>query len=366
MRLCTTRPPAPRTWTVELRSQPQGPLLVCTQCALAPETLHGRSARSAALAHLARHARCSLLPQHLRTCQCHERGCRWHSRHRGCDGPLLLVLSREHGGRLWRLADTCTACAHAMKDASIVPDTTLTATLRPTPRPGRGSARKEGVEQDLVRDMLSYLAASLPQSVSPRGRILALQCVLRADPDGHLQLPCGLVRGMRLPQPETARQELTDSGWIRPYPGHGDTIAGRLTDPLAGSLGSRRRRQAADWALRVIQSGLVARLAPAPRLLALAIAAHTPPGETAGRAEADQLARRCGLSHDGLIGTLPLLASQRAVTFWELAPDAVDLVWSTSPPHASARGLNTPRAAGDVRESPSGARSASTTDTDVR
>ncbi|WP_146610539.1 MULTISPECIES: hypothetical protein [unclassified Streptomyces] len=206
MRPCTTRPPASRTWTVELRPQPQGPRLVCAQCGLTPKTLQGRTARSAALAHLARHARLSLLPQHLRTCQCHERGCRWHPRHRGCDGPLLLVLSREHGGRLWRLADSCTACARAMKDACIVPDTTLTMppAARRANRPvtaGRRPAGLQDVDRSLVRNMLSHLATSLPAGISPQARLVALQCVLRATPDGRVRLPAGLIRGMGLSSP---------------------------------------------------------------------------------------------------------------------------------------------------------------------
>ncbi|MFZ4240371.1 hypothetical protein ACOZGD_35045 [Streptomyces murinus] len=332
MRLCTTRPPASRTWTVELRPQPQGPRLVCAQCGLTPETLQGRTARSAALAHLARHARLSLLPQHLRTCQCHERGCRWHPRHRGCDGPLLLVLSREHGGRLWRLADSCTACAQAMKDACIVPDTTLT--MPPAARRANGPvtasrrpAGLEDVDRSLVRDMLSYLAISLPAGVSPQARLVALQCVLRATPDGRVRLPAGLIRGMGLLQPEGARQELADSGWLCQGSSAGDTADSRLTDPLFGGAGRRQRARAADWSLRVGHRHGGAGLTVAVRLVSLALAAHTPTGTTAGRAEADQVARRCGLPPEELISTLRLLAARQTITSWELASDSGDLTW---------------------------------------
>lgn len=58
-------------------------------------------------------------------CQCHEHGCHWHPRHHGCAGPIRLLLAREHGGRLWRLADACSACATATAQAAVVPDTVL-------------------------------------------------------------------------------------------------------------------------------------------------------------------------------------------------------------------------------------------------
>ena len=70
-----------------------------------PTPLTASSARSAAQAHLACRARTDVLPEHLRTCQGRERGCTWHPRHRGCGGPVLLALTRDRSGRMWRLAD---------------------------------------------------------------------------------------------------------------------------------------------------------------------------------------------------------------------------------------------------------------------
>lgn len=132
MRLHTTCPATPRAWTVELRSHPSGLVLVCQHCTHGSRQITAPSARSAALAHLARHARGHLLPPHLRTCQCHERGCPWHARHRGCAGPIRLLLAREHGGRRWRLTDACTACAAATAHAAVVPDTVLARTPQQT------------------------------------------------------------------------------------------------------------------------------------------------------------------------------------------------------------------------------------------
>ena len=109
MRLRFAHPGVRRTWTVELRPQPGGPILVCQHCAHSDRPVNGHSARAELLAHLALHAHRAPLPTHLRTCQCHERGCCWHRRHRGCQGPIRLLLARERGGRLWRLADACAA-----------------------------------------------------------------------------------------------------------------------------------------------------------------------------------------------------------------------------------------------------------------
>lgn len=125
MRLCTATTQVPRTWTVELRPQQGGPVLLCPQCAPGALPLPGTSSRSAALAHLAGHARGNALPAHLRTCRCQERGCRWHPRHRGCGGPVLLVLARERNGRIWRLTDACATCARATAHAAVVPDSVL-------------------------------------------------------------------------------------------------------------------------------------------------------------------------------------------------------------------------------------------------
>lgn len=67
--------------------------------------------RASALAHLAQHARSTPLPHHLRTCRCREEGCTWHTRHRGCEGGILLALTRR--AATWRLADLCRGCAAA-------------------------------------------------------------------------------------------------------------------------------------------------------------------------------------------------------------------------------------------------------------
>ena len=125
------------------------------------------------VAHLAGHARRDALPVYLRTCRCHEHGCQWHPRHRGCSGPIALVLTRESGGRLWRLADACSACARAIAHSAIVPETTGARPAKlslPQSRERKGQEVRGPQAEVRVREMLSYLAAALlPRSAQPPG-----------------------------------------------------------------------------------------------------------------------------------------------------------------------------------------------------
>lgn len=174
--------------------------------------------RSAALTHLARHARADALPGHLRTCQCRTRGCRWHPRHRGCAGPVLLALTCDRSGRPWRLADACAACAAAMSRTAVVPPTLLgtghTQPTASTSRPARTAPAFGPAEQQRVREMLTYLATALPRFSSPAARLLALQCALRADHHGQIRLPHGFLRGMRLHGRAELWLELEHAGWL--------------------------------------------------------------------------------------------------------------------------------------------------------
>jgi len=112
--------PVRRTWTVEVRPHPDGSVLVCPWCDRIPIGPGTAAIRAMIVAHLAQHARGEQLVPHLRTCQCGEQGCRWHGRHRGCDGPILLLLARDQLGRSWRLADTCRSCASVTAHAAAV------------------------------------------------------------------------------------------------------------------------------------------------------------------------------------------------------------------------------------------------------
>ncbi len=337
MRLCTTRPGVRRTWTVELRSQPGGPILVCRQCSHSRRLLSGTSARSELLAHLAGHARRDPLPAHLRTCQCHERGCSWHPRHRGCGGPIRLVLARDRGGRLWRLADACTACAAATTQAAVVPDTFVNATapsahadIRRKRRSPRGPDR-----QTRVREMLNYLASALPAETGPAARLIALQCALRMNDSAQVRLPLGVLRSLRLGPATDSWRELHQARWLcatlsASRSNARSEVIQLLDVGLFAQCPARPDRlAAADWALRAA-CRVRTDCTPLPRLIAMCLMAHTAPEGSYGTAELDQLAHECGLPTTRLTEVLDQLTVTGHIDSWSVHSASGDLYWTLS------------------------------------
>lgn len=335
MRLCTASRTVPRTWTVELRPQPHGPELVCPRCRPATTPAAGSTtARSAVLAHLARHARLDALPPHLRTCQCHERGCRWHPRHRGCSGPIVLALAREKGGRLWRLADVCTACAGTTAHTAVVPEPHLAAAPSPhqPKQPARSVAEDPGV-RIRVRDMLSYLGSVLPSPADPQARLLALQCALRADECGRVQLPRGLLRGIHMQGEGVWWHELEQAHWLhRPPRSSASEATAQLLDATALSPRPERRSRAraADWALRTASAPALRNQGSGLQLTAVVLAAHASPGAAHATSDAGQVARSCGLTGNQLVTALQQLEMAGTLTTWTLDATMDDLAWQTS------------------------------------
>ncbi|MDC2960400.1 hypothetical protein PO587_38850 [Streptomyces gilvifuscus] len=299
-------------------------------------SLEASSARSAALAHLADHARADALPPHLRTCQCRERGCCWHPRHRGCAGPVLLALTRDRSGRTWRLADTCAACTAATSHTAIVPDTLC------SPHPTSASARARRPQTDdehrqQVREMLTYLASALPRVTSPAARLLAMQCALRASRHGCARLPAGLLRGMRLHRRPEVWQELTHSGWLHLPDPRAANLQVRLLDHavLDQAPTPRARKRAAHWALQPSPCAPTAVAAPAERLTALALAAHAT--ATTPAPELATLAHLCGHSPQQTGELLDRLVARRALSAWSHHRETDEVHWRpASPPPGAA------------------------------
>lgn len=342
MRLAGAHTTVRRIWTVELRPRAGGPSLVCVHCTAHTPPLQASSARSAVLAHLACHARTDVLPGHLRTCQCRAQGCCWHPRHRGCAGPVLLALTRDRGGRAWRLADTCAACAAATSNTAVVPDTLLgphrphaaQRTSAPAPAPASPSTFHEQLR---VREMLTYLATALPQFASPAARLLALQCALRADSRGHVRLPAGLLRGMRLHGRRELWEELAHAGWLElpaPRPAH---LTVRLLDPavLDQAPGRSARHRAAHWATYPMPLALPPTAPSALQLTTLVLAAHT---SALARHSADLeiLARLCGHSCHQTEELLDRLVAARILTAWHHHRETDEVVWHLPPPQPPA------------------------------
>ena len=338
MRLAGVHAAVRRIWTVELRPQADGPALVCPSCAAQTSPLQASAARSAALAHLACHARADALPIHLRSCQCHQQGCLWHPRHRGCAGPVRLALTRDRGGRTWRLADTCTACAAATSHTAVVPDTLLSPGRRVAPPP---AARRlwRADEPQRVREMLTYLASTLGCAASPAARLLALQCALRADTYGRVRLPAGLLRGMRLYRRSEVWQELVGEGWLGLAAPRAACLEVRLLDEvvLDQAPSRRARRRAAHWALMPAPLSVPSAATCAERLTALVLAAHTTPDRTAADLEA--VARLCGHSPQQTAELLDRLVAGRTLAAWHHEGDTDEMRWQLAPAHHGTPGI---------------------------
>ncbi|MFJ6900662.1 hypothetical protein [Streptomyces hokutonensis] len=325
-------------------------MLSCPHCTLHGHRLQPASARSAALAHLARHAQRDVLPRHLRTCQCRARSCSWHPRHRGCAGPVLLALTRDRSGRLWRLADTCAACAAAISNTAVVPDTEpRTARTRATSlTPPRGNPPCGPGERLRVRETLTYLAVALPRFSSPAARLLALQCALRTGHDGYVQLPDGFLRGMRLRGRAEIWSELEHARWLScPVPWRTHAEACLLDESMrAQTSGRRARARAAHWALRPVPLATPRGTAPAVQLAALTLATHTRDG--GGSGELDVLTRLCGQSPQQLEELLDHLVRSSLLAGWRHIGDE-EISWlvhptrpGTGPLPAPAQGVRLP------------------------
>ncbi|MGW2722400.1 hypothetical protein [Streptomyces sp. NPDC001492] len=339
MRLAGAHAAVRRIWTVELRPQAGGPTLVCPSCTARTSPLQASSARSAVLAHLACHARADALPVYLRSCQCRLQGCVWHPRHRGCAGRVLLALTRDRSGRTWRLADTCAACAAATSHTAVVPDTLLSS---PRPQPAthppsaaRTGGRTEFDERVRVREMLTYLGVALPRFSSPGARLLGLQCALRADTRGHVRLPAGLLRGMRLRGHRELWQELAHADWLEPPDVRSPSLRVRLLDAavLDQAPGRCARRRAAHWALHPAPLALPA-APPALRLTALVLAAHACVDHGT---DMDVLARLCGHSPQQTGELLDRLVTTRTLGAWHHNRETDEVFWQLPQPRTRGR-----------------------------
>ncbi|MFJ8536843.1 hypothetical protein [Streptomyces sp. NPDC093591] len=347
MRLADAHVAVRRIWTVELRAQAGGLTLVCPSCTSHASPLKASSARSAALAHLACHARAEVLPAYLRSCQCRTRGCVWHPRHRGCAGPVLLALTRDRCGRSWRLADTCSACASATGNTAVVPDTLLGPSRRhpaTCPPPSTHGGLRLGLKERVrVREMLTYLGTALPRFTSPAARLLALQCALRADARGHVRLRAGLLRGMRLRGHREPWQELAHADWLELPDFKSVPMRLRLLDAavLEQVPGRRARCRAAHWALYPAPLPLLA-APPALRLTALVLAAHTS-AQAEHTTDMDILARLCGHSPQQTAELLDRLVAMHALTAWHHSRDTDEVFWQLSPCHTRVPPLARPQ-----------------------
>ncbi|WP_245970216.1 hypothetical protein [Streptomyces rishiriensis] len=244
---------------------------------------------------------------------------------------MLLTLTRDRSGRIWRLADACGACAAATSRTAAVPETVL-APERPaaSPPPARRQLHNEARR---VREMLTYLASALGCVTSPAARLLAVQCALRADAEGHARLAAGLLRGMRLYRRAEVWQELARDGWLELPTARAAVMRVRLLDDAildqAPSRGARRR--AAHWALQPAPLTVPSTAAPAERLTALVLAAHT--GLSGISADMTVISRLCGHSCQQTGELLDRLAANGTLAAWQHQRDTDEVHWKPASHH---------------------------------
>ncbi|UFQ13538.1 hypothetical protein J2N69_36375 [Streptomyces huasconensis] len=175
--------------------------------------------------------------------------------------------------------------------------------------------------------MLTYLSAALPPFSSPTARLLALQCALRSDSQGRVDLPAGFLRSMRLASHATPWHELEHAGWLRcTQRGHGSAEAQLLdVTVLAQAPGRERRARAAHWALHPIPLAAPRRAPPSIHLAALALAAHTE--SRSGSADAEVLTRLCATAPLSLQDLLDQLVRTSALASWRPDIEAGEVCW---------------------------------------
>lgn len=285
----------------------------------------GSALREVAVRHLGIHAQRERLPEHLRTCACGQRNCRWHGRHRGCDGNVVLVLFQHRGGRSWHLADMCRDCARAVPGSAQVSLPTHSAP-EPSP-PKEGSTRRRGggeacsaeVRCMAVRAALGYTAALLSESIHVEARLLAVLCVLRLRADGRAPLPAGWLRSLRLETRERAVGELLATRGLHLVLSQSGGPA--LLVPELALTGPRPR--AGHRAQSLLTAPQLRRLSPGVRLAALTVAAWCEPGERFCRLDPDSAARGCGLTPDGLLDALTALHASGWLQCWTQEPSGL-------------------------------------------
>ncbi|MFC8511850.1 hypothetical protein [Streptomyces sp. NPDC057257] len=90
------------------------------------------------------------------------------------------------------------------------------------------------------------------------------------------------------------------------------------------------RLRAADWALR--RTCCIPTDSALPRLVALCLAAHSTPADVQGTAEAEQVARECGIPRSSLQAVLDHLAEKEILRSWDASEEFDDLCWALMQP----------------------------------
>ncbi|MER5432880.1 hypothetical protein [Streptomyces sp. NPDC002588] len=182
-----------------------------------------------------------------------------------------------------------------------------------------------------MAEILSYLAVALPADISAGARLLALQCALRMNAYMRVELPAGLLRGLRISVVE-ACHELAQAGWLSVVDGPGPAgIAAEIRDVLTQSPARPDRRRAADWAMRRGCPARTGATEPQLRLLGVYLSAHGEPSSGEGLIESDRVVRGCGIREQEFQGALSRLTASGFLNGWRICLESEDLYWTLAP-----------------------------------
>ncbi|MFE0203951.1 hypothetical protein [Streptomyces sp. NPDC058985] len=176
--------------------------------------------------------------------------------------------------------------------------------------------------------MLTYLSVALPQFTSPAARMLALQCALRSNSRGHVTLPDGLLRSMRLQRRWELWLELTQAGWLQASGMQSGTMSARLLDTtvLDQVPGRCARRRAAHWALHPAPLVLPASAPAALQLTALVLASQSA-SSLDGTEDLANVSRLCGHYPQQTKELLDRLVAVHTLVSWQYHRDTDQVLW---------------------------------------
>ncbi|MET9957241.1 hypothetical protein ABZ135_37590 [Streptomyces sp. NPDC006339] len=265
-------------------------------------------------------------------CRCRAESCAWHPTAAvECAGRPVLVLLPDAVGRLWVIAEVCSACAMRLPRGKVLKESAPPVPReRPTPANCTVCAQHEltagpATEQVSVDGERTYgppAAKWKPTAAyadhtefclrflqdarvgrTPEARLIALLALLRMRKDGRVLLISEDLSSSRTGVNHMALQELIDDGWVEgsveavraavPGAPAAQCTMSRLAEPwLTGEISRKVRRPFNGWVQRLISHGLLDSQPAGVRLAALYITAMSNP-QGHGQIGRRILANRC-------------------------------------------------------------------------
>ncbi|MEU7031498.1 hypothetical protein AB0A60_32980 [Streptomyces sp. NPDC046275] len=306
-------------------------------------------------------------------CRCRAESCAWHPTVAvECAGRPVLVLLPDAVGRLWVIAEVCSACAVRLPRGKILKESAPPVPReRPSPANCTSCAQHEltarqADERTSVDGERTYgppgakwkPAAAYADHTefclrflqdarvgrTPAAALLALLMLLRMRKDGRVLMIAEDLSGSRTGLDDAALQELIDDGWVEgsvdavlaavPGSAAAEYTMPRLVEPwLAGGVIRKVRKPFNGWVQRLVSHGLLDGQPAGVRLAALCVTAMSNP-QGYGQIGRRILASRCRFTSVEI--SVPVLLTLReigwfsqlhprhdphALSSWRLAPE---------------------------------------------